>query len=52
MMIVRQSFFSSSEAVKQEDWRVYGSLPLNRPNSPTLFNAFKIEKFGYIKGRS
>ena len=29
------------------DWRVYEHKPLNRPLSPILFNAFRIEKFGY-----
>ena len=30
-------------------WRVYSNVPLNRPQSPILYNAFKIEKFGYVK---
>mmetsp|Transcript_32277 Transcript_32277/g.53952 ORF Transcript_32277/g.53952 Transcript_32277/m.53952 type:complete len:257 (+) Transcript_32277:41-811(+) len=41
-----QTFLSQ---LPMQDWRVYAnSAPLNRPLSPTLFNAFKIEKFGYI----
>ena len=33
----------------QEDWRVHSHVPLNRPAAPTLFLAFKIEKFNYFK---
>ena len=35
----------------QEVWRVHAHAPLNRPLSPTLFLAFKIEKFGYYKNK-
>jgi len=34
-------------ALSMRDWRVYEHRPLNRPLSPILFNAFRIEKFGY-----
>lgn len=33
--------------LSMRDWRVYEHKPLNRPLSPILFNAFRIEKFGY-----
>lgn len=33
--------------LSMRDWRVYEHRPLNRPLSPILFNAFRIEKFGY-----
>ena len=36
-----QEFLS---ALDPSDWRVYASVPLNRPKSPTLFNAFRIDK--------
>ena len=36
----------------QEVWRVHAHAPLNRPLSPTLFLAFKIEKFGYYKNKN
>lgn len=32
-----------------DQWRVHSHAPLNRPLSPTLFLAFKIEKFSYYK---
>jgi len=35
----------------QEDWRIHSHAPLNRPLLPTLFLAFKIEKFNYLKSR-
>lgn len=35
--------------LSEKDWRVYSSIPVNRPNSPWLFNAFKIAKCGTIK---
>lgn len=30
-------------------WRVYANMPINRKQSPVLYTAFKIEKFGYVK---
>jgi len=30
----------------EQVWRVYGNFPLNRPKSPVLMSAFRIDKTG------
>jgi len=45
-LLAVQQFLSTFD---QEVWRVHAHAHLNRPLTPILFLAFKIEKFGYYK---
>ena len=39
-------------ALDEQVWRVYGNFPLNRPKSPVLMSAFRIDKTGKTRMES